>query len=72
MNRHNKTDRGKMGAVIAAILVSFFAIHLALPEITLWPFLIASLVVIPMLVRHFGGSNHRTGTPAPDNISTRR
>lgn len=58
MRLHSKTERGKMGGAIVAVLGVFLALHLILPQVTLWPFLIVALVVVTMLVSHLGKSRH--------------
>lgn len=58
MKQHSKTNRGNMGVAIFAVLGVFLVLHLILPEVTLWPFLLVALVVVTMLVSHLGKSRH--------------
>jgi len=52
MRRHERKDRGIMGAVILAVLGVFFAIHLMVPEVTIWPALLVVLAISTMLASH--------------------
>lgn len=52
MTRQQTRDRGFMGVAIVAVLGFFLALHLILPEVTLLPALLVTLVVVTMLVAH--------------------
>ncbi|MCP4584137.1 MAG: hypothetical protein GY839_21200 [candidate division Zixibacteria bacterium] len=54
MRHNNKSERKKMGAAIVAVLVAYFAFHMAFPEVKLWPLLAGALIVVPMLISHLG------------------
>ena len=62
MTRHNSNDRGTMGMVILAVTGLFFALHLALPETTLWPAWLITMGVVTMLTSHFGKSRRSRHT----------
>ena len=58
MKNHNQKERGAMGVAIVAVTGVFIAVHLALPDIKLWPSFLICLAVVTMVVSHFG-KNHR-------------
>ena len=60
MKRHEKTNRGYMGIAILAVAGIFFALHLALPGVTLWPAALISLAVVTMVVSHIQGGRHNS------------
>jgi uncharacterized Tic20 family protein len=62
MKRHENNSRGFMGAAVIAVLGIFFALHLALPGVTLWPAGLVVLAVVTMVVSHIqrrNGISHR-------------
>ena len=61
MKNHNQRERGAMGVAIVAVTGVFLALHLALPDIKLWPSLLICLAVVTMVVGHFG-KNHRSSS----------
>jgi hypothetical protein len=59
MNRHEQNNRGYMGIAIFAVVAVFTALHIMLPQVTLWPLGLVCLVVVTMIVSHIQrGSRH--------------
>ena len=58
MKQHEKSNRGIMGITVLAVAAIFFALHLALPSVTLWPFALVSLVIATMLASHHHSGRH--------------
>jgi len=56
MRHHRNNNRGLMAAVIIGVLGVFWAIHLALPEVTLWPAALVSTIAASMVASHAGRS----------------
>jgi hypothetical protein len=59
-----------MGIAILGVLAVFFALHLALPGVTLWPAALVSLVAVTMMVGHIQGGRRcskRVAESQPDS-----
>jgi len=54
MARHEKNERGFMGAAIVIVLGIFLALHFLFPAATLWPYALISLVLATMFASHQG------------------
>ena len=54
MRKHRRNEAGPMGIMIVAITGLFFALHLALPEVTLWPAYLVCLGIGSMIAAHVG------------------
>jgi hypothetical protein len=52
MLKHHNRSHGAMGVAIIVVLGIMLALHLLLPEATLWPFGLIALVVVTMLAAH--------------------
>ena len=72
MERYERKNRGYMGVAIFAVLAVFFALHLALPETTLWPAALVILAAVTMVVSHVQGGRHSSRSSAQPSVDNRR
>jgi len=56
MTRHEKNEKGIMGAAISIVLGIFLVLHFVFPGATLWPIALISLVAASMFASHYGRS----------------